>query len=583
MPPPASPRDDARMTAPSLALARRRGGRPDFGAAVWIALALVLVALIANPLVNLLSMSLHGADGGGWTLRNYATAFGSRRYLGAYGNSLLLGLCVAATCALLGVPMAWAVSRTDMPCKALVRLMVLATFVTPPFLGATAWILLASPNAGWVNVAFRALFRTDWAPFDIYSFAGVVFVLAIYSFPYVFTFTTAALDNVSSEMEDAAGILGSGRARTMRRITLPLVLPAILAASIITYLDAVSIISSTIMVALPARLNLIPLQLWEFFSYPLRVEVAAAYSVPMLLIAIAMFWGQRRLLGRKGYVALTGKAGQRRPVALGRWRWLLLGWCMLVLTLSIVAPYLVLVQGAFTRAWTRGLVAANLSLENFAYLFASYDEAPRAIVNTFLYSGSAATIAVLLSLAIAYIFARRLVPGATALAALAYTPAVVPGLILAIGFYAAYAVPPFRLAGTGTLLVIAFTTRFLPIAFASASSAIAAVNPEMEDAARILGGSRMLALRRILAPLLKRGLAGAWLLVFILAAREVSSALFLYGPHSRTMSVYFFDLAENGRFEILCALGVVLLATMLVFVFAGQVLVGRDFMVRREA
>ena len=567
----------------SAEAAQRVGTGRGLGGAIWIALALVLVVLVANPLVHLLSISFSEPNGGGWTLGNYASAFGSRRYLVAYGNSLLLGLCVAVLCAILGVPIAWAVSRTDMPCKALVRLLVLATFVTPPFLGATAWILLASPNAGWINVGFKALFGTDWSPLNIYSFAGVVFVLAIYSFPYVFTFTTAALDHVSSEMEDAAGILGSGRFRTMRRITLPMVLPAILAASIVTYLDAVSIISSTIMVALPARINLIPLQLWEFFGYPLRIEVAAAYSVPMLLIAVAMFWAQKRLLGRKGYVSLTGKGGQRRPIALGPLRFVMLGWCMLVLTLSIAAPYLVLLQGAFARAWTRGVAWSNLSLGNFAYLFASYSEAPRAIVNTFLYSGAAATIAVALSLGIAYVTTRRLVPGSSALAAMAYTPAVVPGLILAIGFYASYAGAPFQLAGTGALWVIAFTTRFLPISFASASSAMSAVNPEMEEAARILGGSRMLALRRILAPLLKRSLAGAWLLVFILSAREVSSALFLYGPRTRTMSVYFFDLAENGRFEVLCALGVVLLATMLVFVFIGQTLVGRDFMVRRDA
>jgi iron(III) transport system permease protein len=559
------------------------GSSRGLGSAIWIGLALVLVALVANPLLHLLSISFSEPNGTGWTLGNYAAAFGSKRYLVAYGNSLLLGLCVAVLCALLGVPIAWAVSRTDMPCKALVRLLVLATFVTPPFLGATAWILLASPNAGWINVAFKALFATDWSPLNIYSVAGVVFVLAIYSFPYVFTFTTAALENVSSEMEDAAGILGSGRFRTMRRITLPMVMPAILAASIVTYLDAVSIISSTIMVALPARINLIPLQLWEFFSYPLRIEVAAAYSVPMLLIAVAMFWAQKRLLGRKGYVSLTGKGGQRRPIALGALRWPMLGWCMLVLALSIAAPYLVLLQGAFARAWTRGVAWSNLSLSNFAYLFQSYNEAPRAIVNTFLYSGLAATFAVALSLGIAYVTTRKLVPGSTALASLAYTPAVVPGLILAIGFYASYAGAPFQLAGTGTLLVIAFITRFLPISFAGASSAMSAVNPEMEEAARILGGSRMLALRRILAPLLKRSLAGAGLLFFILSARDVSSALFLYGPRTRTMSVYFFDLAENGRFEILCALGVVLLTTMLVFVFIGQTFVGRDFMVRRDS
>lgn len=558
--------------------ARSRG----WGSLVWIALAGILVLLIVNPLLHLLLMSFTDKDTGSLTLANYATAFGSPRYLIAYGNSLVLGVCVGALSIVFGVPLAWAVSRTDMPCKGIVKILVLATFVTPPFLGATAWILLARPNAGWVNVAIRSIFGENWSFLDIYSFPGVVFVLAIYSFPYVFVFTASALDHISSELEDAASILGAGRLKTIFRVTLPLALPAILAASIITCLEAISIISSTIMVALPARINLIPLQLWEFFSYPLQIEAAAAYSMPMLLIAVGMFWLQKRLLGRRGYVSLTGKGGQRRLMKLGPLRWVALLYCGIVLTLSIILPYLVLLQGAFAHAWTAGVSSDNLSLENFRFLFSDYNYAPRAIVNTFVYSAITAIVAVLLALCIAYIATRQLLPYGGALSALAYTPVVVPGLVLAIGFYATYAPPPFRLAGTATLLIIAFITRFLPIAFASASSAMASLNPEMEDAARILGGNRFLTLRRILAPLLKRSLIGAWLLVFILATREVSSALFLYGPRTRTMSVLFFDLAENGRFEVLCALGVILLATTLIFVFIGHIFVGRDFMLRRD-
>src|SRR5258707_8551681 len=139
-------------------------------------------------------------------------------------------------------------------------------------------------------------------------------------------------------MEEAASILGSGRLRSLLRVTRPLALPAILAASALPFLEAISIISSTIMVAIPARINLIPLQLWEFFSYPLRVEVAAAYSMPLLLVAVGLFWLQKMLLGRKGYVALTGKGGQRRPTILGPWRWAVLGYCLLVLMLSVVLP-----------------------------------------------------------------------------------------------------------------------------------------------------------------------------------------------------------------------------------------------------
>jgi iron(III) transport system permease protein len=554
-----------------------------WGSLVWVLLALVLVVLIANPLLRLVTISLQAQDTGAWTVANYIQAFGRARYLVGFRNSLVLGVGVSLVSVVLGVPLAWAVSRTDMPCKGLIRTLVLATFVTPPFLGATAWILLAGPNAGWINWAYMDLFHTHSGFLNIFTFPGVIFVLAIYSFPYIFVFTTAALDLVSSELEDAASILGAGRLRTLRKVTIPVALPAILAATVLVFLEAVSLISSTIMVAIPARINLIPLQLWEFFSYPLRVERAAAYAMPLLLVAIAMYWFQKAVLGRKGYIALTGKGGERRPTKLGPLRWLMLGYCLFVLSLSVILPYLVLGQAAFARAWARGLAWNNLSLENFAFLFGDYSMAPEAIINTFVYSTVTASVAVLLALGIAYMTSRRLVPFGGALSALALTPLVVPGIVLAIGFYAAYAPPPFSLGDTAAILVLAFITRFLPIAFANASSAIRAVNPEMEDAVRVLGGGRFLALRRVLTPLLKRNLAGAWLLVFILTSREVSSALFLYGPHTRTMSVLFFDLSENGQFEVLCALGVILLATTLVFVFLGQLVIGRDFMLRRES
>lgn len=567
---------------------RHREATPGFallrsGNLVWLVIALVLVALVANPLMQLLAISFEDPASGGWTLGNYVTAFSRPRYIRAVVNSMLLGTGVAALALLLGVPIAWALSRTDMPLKGLVRLLVLATFATPPFLGAMSWILLAGPNAGWVNRAYSWLVGGDAGFLNIYSFPGLVFIIALYSFPYVVVFTSTALEMVSSEMEDAANILGASRLTLTFKITLPLVLPAMLAASIITFLEAVSIISSTIMIALPARINLVPLQLWEFFGYPLQLEVAAAYSIPLLLLTVALFYLQKAILGRRGYVTLTGKGGDRRPIVLGRFRWLFLGYALLVLSLSVVLPYLVLLQAATAKAWARGFGLDNLTLDNFRYLFFQHAHATKSIINTFVYSSGAATLAVALALAVAYIVSRRLVRFSSALGLIAMTPIVVPGIVMAIGFYAAYAPPPAALAGTAAILILAFTTRFLPVAYANTNAAMAGVNPEMEDAVRILGGGRSIALRRVLVPLLKRSLMGAWLLVFIISSREVSSALFLYGPDTRTMSVLFFDLSEGGRFENLSALGVILLVTVLAFVAVGQVLVGRDFMLRREA
>ncbi len=552
----------------------------DSSKLLWFALAAVLVILVVNPLLRLVITSLED-PAGGYTVANYIEAFSRWRYLTGFRNSIILGISVACLCLVFAMPMAWAVSRTNMPCKHLIRIMVLATFITPPFLGATSWILLAGPNAGWLNRIFKALTGAETGFLDIYTFAGLVFVLAIYSFPYTFVFVSAALDLVSSEMEDAANILGANQIRTTLLITLPLVTPAILGAWIVTFLEAIAIIGSSVIVALPAGINLVTLQLWQFFGYPLKVEVAAAYAMPLLLVTASLFWLQHRILGRKGYVSLTGKGGERREINLGPWRWAFLGYSVFILTLSVVLPYLVLAQAAFAKAWARGPGWDNLTLVNFQYLLFENAVAKQSILNTFTYASATATVAVALALSIAYIVQRNLVPFGNVLSVLCFAPFVIPGMVLAIGFYAAYAPPPLALAGTATILIVAFITRFLPIAYANASASIRGLNPEMEDAVRILGGGRHVAIMRVVAPLLKRGLAGAWLLVFIPTTREVSSALFLYGPKTKTMSVLFFDLTEGANFERLAALGLILLVTTIAFVVVGLRIVGRDFMLRR--
>jgi iron(III) transport system permease protein len=550
---------------------------------LWLLLAAVLIFLVASPMVRLLVSSFQEPDTGRLTLANYRDAYFNVRHLEALGNSLVLGTGVALMAALFGVPIAWSISRTDMPAKGFVRVMVLGAFITPPYLGAIGWILLAGPNSGWLNRIWMAMTGAPHGIFNIYSMAGLILVVSVSSFPYVFVFTNSALDLVSSEMEDAAQILGASKLRTAFRVTLPLVLPAILGGLIISFLEAISLFGAPALIALPARFNVVATQLWQFFEYPVRVEVAAAFAMPLLIITVVMFWIQRTVLGRKGYAAVTGKGGERRMIRLGAWKWVLLAHALLVCALSVVLPMSVLLQAAFAKAWGRGLSLQNLTLANFHYLLFEQTQAQQTIVNTFLYAGITAFVAISLALAIAYIVDRKLLPWPNALSFLCVAPFVVPGIVLAIGFYAAYAPPPLALYGTGTILVLAFTTRYLPIAYTSSAASVRSINPEMEEAVRILGGGRMLAIRKVLVPLLKRSLAGAWILVFIPAARELSSAIFLVGPNSRVISVMLFDLSEEGNFEVLAALGTILLVVTLLIAAIGFRIIGRDFMLRRNA
>ncbi len=567
-------------TSPNATSLRARAFDPLI--LLWIALAVILLFLVVNPLFRLVQTSLEDADTGAFTLMNYVAAYEKPRYLMAMWNSIRLGFSVTVLCLIFAVPIAWAVSRTNMPAKGLVRTLVLGAFITPPYLGAIGWILLAGPNSGWLNRIWTGLTGATQGPLDIYTFSGLTFIIAIYSFPYLFIFTSAALDVVSSEMEDAANILGAGILRTTTRITLPLVLPAILGGAIITFLEAIALFGSPALIAIPARFNVVTTQLLQFFSQPIRAEVAAAYAVPLLLITVVLFLVQRKLVSRRGFVALTGKGGERRLMELGSWRFVMLGYSLFVLTLAVLLPYIVLMQAALAKAWGRGFGLDNLTFKNFSYILFEHETAAQSVVNSFTYAAAAAFIAITLGLAIAYIVSRKLLPYAGVLSFVAMAPFVVPGIVLAIAFYAAYAPPPFALYGTATILILAFATRFLPIGYANADAAIRAINPEMEEAVRILGGGRLLAIRKVMAPLMKRGLMGAWLLVFIPATRELSTAMFLYGPKTRTMSVMLMDMSEEGNFEHLAALGFLLLVATLAIVGLATALLGRDFMLRRE-
>ena len=304
----------------AAALSQRRttpGRRLPFldpAALVWALLIAALVFLVASPMVRLVAASFQDPQTGAFTFANYFEAYGRWRHIEAIVNSIELGTGVALLAGAFGIPIAWAISRTDMPAKGVVRLLVFGAFIIPPYLGAIGWILLAGPNAGWLNKLWMGATGAQPGLFNVYSMSGLIVVVAVTSFPYVFVFTSSALDLVPSEMEDAANILGAGTLRTTLRVTLPLVLPAIIGGLIISFLEAIALFGAPALIALPARFHVVSTQLWQFFEYPVRVEEAAAYAMPLLAITVLMFALQRTLLGRRGYAAVSGKGGERRIV-----------------------------------------------------------------------------------------------------------------------------------------------------------------------------------------------------------------------------------------------------------------------------
>jgi iron(III) transport system permease protein len=272
------------------------------------------------------------------TLAHYRVVLGDPALQRALWNTVVLAFWVGLGSIAVGAPLAWLTARTDLPGRALIRGLVMASFVTPPFLGAFAWVMLAGPNAGLLNRAWREATGTEAALVDIFSMPGLVFVVALYTFPYVYIMIGNTLALIASDLEDAAAILGAGRLTVARTVTLPMVAPALVSGFILSVLQALALFGSPAILALPAGFHTITTQIWSFFHFPPRTEMAAAFSIPLLLATALLLLVQKWLLGRRGYAAVGGKGGQRRAIPLGRWRWPALLACLAVMACAIFLP-----------------------------------------------------------------------------------------------------------------------------------------------------------------------------------------------------------------------------------------------------
>src|SRR2546421_8409613 len=286
--------------------------------AVWVLAALALLVLMALPLGWLGYMSVSGGEGA--TLAHYREVFTDAQLQKALWNTVVLAFWVGLVSLAIGAPMAWLTARTDLPGKRLIRGLIMASFVTPPFLGAFAWVMLAGPNAGLLNKLYRALTGAREPLVNVFTMPGLIFVVAIYTFPYVFIMIANTLELIPSDLEEAASILGAGRVRVALTVTLPMVLPAILSGFILAVLQALALFGSPAILALPAGFHTVTTQIWALFQYPPKVEMAAAFSVPLLLATALLLTLQKRLLGRRGYAAIGGKGGRRRRIPLRPWR-----------------------------------------------------------------------------------------------------------------------------------------------------------------------------------------------------------------------------------------------------------------------
>jgi iron(III) transport system permease protein len=544
----------------------------DVSKPVLYGVAAVLVFLIVLPLSWLFLYSL--TDGkGALTLVNFYRLFSESSFREPLITTFIIATSSAVICCAVAAPMGWLVARTDLPFSPVIRALVTASFVTPPFLGAIAWEVLAAPNSGLLNKIFRSLTgaEQDQHLFNIYTLPGIIFVISCYTFPYVFVLVANSLDRTPGELEDASSILGGGRWYTARRITIPLVLPALLAGALVAFLQAMTLFGSPAILALPAGFHTMTTKIWSLFQYPPKPELAAAASLPLLVLTVILLRAEHMILGRRGYSVVGGKYGAPRLIPLHSMRWVAFVLCMLVLMLPVFLPYAALLNAAFSPVATTFLTWHNATMHNIQFVLFDLSAASLALKNTVILGTATATIGTVIAVVIAYVTARQAVTGWRVLGFLATAPIAIPGIVLGVGLFLSYTRPPFVLYGTLWILLIAFVTIALPSAYQQLQAAFRTIHPELEDASRILGATRLRSLWEITAPLLRSGVIATWCFIFVGVMRELSAAIILFTSETKVISVLIYDLNESGDLGAISVIGI----GMLLITFAVVTAVNR--------
>jgi iron(III) transport system permease protein len=544
----------------------------DLSWPILILFAALLCVLVILPMTWLLYYSFVDRAGD-FTLGNFGRLFSDPTFVDPLITTIIIAISSSVICCALAAPMGWLVARSDMPYRGVVRALVTASFVTPPFLGAIAWELLAAPNSGLINKAWRAFTGAEMDAYllNIYSLPGVIFVISCYTFPYVFVLIANALDRIPGDLEDASSILGGRSWVTARRITIPLAMPALLAGALVAFLQAMTLFGSPAILALPAGFHTMTTKIWSLFQFPPKPELAAAASLPLLVLTVILLRAEHMILGRRGYSVISGKQGNPRLVRLGWFKWVAITFVLLVLMCPIFLPYWALFNAAFSRVASQFIWFDNFTFHNIEFVFFQLSATKLAVKNTFILGILSATIGTIVAVVISYMTSRKAIVGHRALGFLATAPIAIPGIVLGVGLFLSYARPPFLLYGTLWILLLAFVTIALPTAYQQMQSAFRSVHADLEDAGRILGASRLRALRDITAPLLRTSVIATWCFIFVGVMRELSAAIILFTSETKVISVLIFDLKESGDLGAIAVLGI----AMLLITFAVVIAVTR--------
>ncbi|HBK69867.1 MAG TPA: iron ABC transporter permease [Firmicutes bacterium] len=470
----------------------------------------------------------------------------------AMWNTIKIAFLVTVFGTITGLFFAWLIARSDIPLKGLMKSLFTVPYMFPPFIGAMAWGLLLAPRSGYINKMFMTLTGGNQPLFNINSVAGIVFVELCYYFPFVFIQVSSALERMDPTLEESARIAGAGQLTVIRKITFPLVVPAIAAGAMLILISTLSHFGVPAILGFSNNIFTLPTKIYELIYKSAGsfegIRQGASLSVLLVIVVVLALALQRRILRAGRYDIIRGKSMRPMLIKLRRFKIPMVVVCLLSLAIIVLLPLVIIFLVGFLKAYGLPLKLENMTFNNYHHVLLVSKMARDAMKNSVVLSISAAIITMFVGTMVAYVIVKIKPKGKGILEVLGLLPYSIPGIVLAVGVILTWSGSfKINLYNTLWIILIAYIARYMAFSLKSASASLEQVHNSLEEAARSCGASHFGSLQDITLPLIRPGMIAGFFLIFLPAMRELTTSILLYGPFTRTLGVAIYSIKEEGN------------------------------------
>jgi iron(III) transport system permease protein len=509
----------------------------------WIIISLIVAFLLVFqvfPLIYLVFRAFFST--GKFSLEAFKRVYTYPLNWEALTNTLITASLSMVFGVLIAFPLAWLVGRTNLYGKKFFRTLFVATYMVPPYVGAMAWMRLLNPNVGTLNVFFQKIFHLSSAPFDIYTIGGLVWVLTGFYYPYAFITISRAMEKMDPSLEEASRISGASPLKTLRTITLPMMLPSIVAAALLVFVAAASAYGIPSIIGLPGQIHTVTTRIIDFVYIGSQEGLTDATTLAVFLMVIAniVLYISTFTIGKKQYITVSGKSTRPNIVDLGRWRIPITALVILFALIVVIIPFISVALSSITVNLGEPLSKANITFRYWARIFTRksiLSSARNSLVSAIL----AATFGMVISGMMAYLLVRTKVKGRKIpdfmITVGSGTPSVVIALSLIMTMSGRFKI---NIYNTLTIMVIAYMIKYMMMGMRTVVSALSQISPSLEEASQISGASWLKSLKNVTLPLIAPALVAGWFLIFMPCFYELTMSTLLYSANTKTLGYELF-------------------------------------------